>query len=69
MPILKDGKAYYPLEFGRMEKDGKVYYDRSARGQSYFYLAVSGTWRVSFLPAGSTGLLTADGKRFRVREE
>lgn len=69
MPILNDGKTYYPLEFGRMVKDGKVYYDRSAREKSYFYLAMSGTWRVGFIPAGSTGLLTAGGKKFRVREK
>lgn len=69
MPILNQGKEYYPLEFGRMIKNGKTYYDRSARGKSYFYLAMTGTWRVGFVPRLSTGLTTADGKRFRVREK
>ena len=65
MPILNQGKEYYPLEFGRMVKDGKVYYDRSARGKSYFYIDLR--WPAEgqrFIPAGSTGLITADGKNF-----
>jgi len=36
--IVKDGKEYYPLDFGKMVKDGKTYYDRSARQKNYFYL-------------------------------
>ena len=36
--IMKDGKVYYPLEFGYMTKSGKVYYDRSERKKPYFYL-------------------------------
>lgn len=69
MPILNDGKEYYPLEFGKMVKDGKVYYDRSARGKSYFYLDFRGSASVfeRFVPADSTGLLTADGSVFCVR--
>ena len=39
--ILHDGKEYYPLQFGRMVKDNKVYYDRSARQKSYVYLDLS----------------------------
>ena len=69
MPILNQGKEYYPLEFGRMIKNGKTYYDRSARGKSWFYVDLRGSWRVGFIPAGSTGLTTAGGKKFRVREK
>lgn len=36
--IVNDGKVYYPLDFGRMELDGKVYYDRAERRSNYFYL-------------------------------
>lgn len=36
--LLHNGNEYYPLQFGRMVKDNKVYYDRSARQKSYFYL-------------------------------
>ena len=36
--ILYNEKEYYPLDFGKMIKNGKVYYDRSNRKKSYFYL-------------------------------
>ena len=36
--ILHNGKEYYPLAWGHMERDEKVYYDRSAREKNYFYL-------------------------------
>ena len=65
--ILNDGKGYYPLQFGRMVKDGKVYYDRSARHKSWFYLDVRGFGPETFIPLGSTGLITADGKIFKTR--
>ena len=71
MPILNQGKEYYPLEFGRMVRDGKVYYDRSARHKSYFYLDLLGSGPGPtfdrFIPTGSTGLLTVDGKLFHVK--
>lgn len=71
MPILNQGKEYYPLEFGRMVRDGKVYYDRSARQKSYFYLDFRGSGPAPsfdrFIPSGASGLLTADGKVFRVK--
>lgn len=68
MPILNKGKEYYPLEFGRMVKDGKVYYDRSARGKSWFYLDLR--WPLEqgrFIPDGSSGLITADNNVFCVK--
>ena len=68
MPIYNQGKEYYPLEFGRMVKGGKVYYDRSARQKSYFYLDLR--WPIThdlFLPADASGLITADGKTFCVQ--
>ena len=36
--IVNDRKIYYPLDFGKMIKDGKVYYDRKMRMTNYFYL-------------------------------
>lgn len=67
--IENNGKEYYPLEFGRMVKDGKVYYDRSARQKSYFYLAFRASDGYdNFIPSGSTGLITADGYLFRSAE-
>ena len=36
--ILKNNKEYYPLEFGKLIKNGKTYYNRSSRQKSYFYL-------------------------------
>ena len=36
--ILNQNRKYYPLDFGKMIKDGKVYYDRERRKKSYFYL-------------------------------
>lgn len=36
--ILHENRLYYPLDFGKMIKDGKVYYDRMNRKKNYFYL-------------------------------
>ena len=68
--IENNGKEYYPLDFGKMVKDDKVYYDRSTRQKSYFYLAFFDTdgYR-NFIPSGSTGLITADGYVFRSAEQ
>ena len=68
MPILNQGKEYYPLEFGKLIKDGKTYYDRSNRGKSYFYIDLRGSWHERFIPDGSTGLITADGNIFKTVE-
>jgi hypothetical protein len=38
--IIKNGKEYYPLDFGKMIKDEKIYYDRSMRRKNYFYLVL-----------------------------
>lgn len=68
MPIYNQGKEYYPLDFGKMVKDGKVYYDRSARGKSYFYIDLR--WPPEygrFIPDGSSGLITADNNVFCVK--
>lgn len=53
--ILKNGKRYYPLSIGKIVKNGKVFYDRSGRKASYFYLELS------------TGNLT--GARGRIRNQ
>ena len=65
---LKDGdlKQYYGLTISKIYKDGKLYYDRAHRGKSWFYVDLRGFTRYSFVPSGSTGLLTADNKRFKV---
>lgn len=67
--IRNQGKEYYPLDFGRAERNGRVYYDRSARGKSWFYLDLRGTAAVwqRFVPAGAESLVTADGKQFCVQ--
>ena len=36
--IVHDKKIYYPLDFGKMLKDEKVYYDRKRRMTNFFYL-------------------------------
>ena len=36
--ILKEGKEYFPVDFGEMIRDGKTYYSRNARDRPYFYL-------------------------------
>ena len=36
--ITNQGKEYYPLDFGKMVRDGKTYYDRSERNKNWFYL-------------------------------
>lgn len=64
MPILNQGKEYYPLEFGRMIKNGKTYYDRSARGESWFYVDLRGSQHELFIPRDSTFLATAGGNVF-----
>lgn len=51
MPIKKNGKEYYPLDFGKMVKDNKTYYDREAREKSYFYLALLVTAQTQEAPA------------------
>ena len=68
MPIVNQGKEYYPLEFGRMIKNGKTYYDRSARGKSWFYVDLRGSWHEPFVPDGASCLITADGNIFRTVE-
>lgn len=68
MPILNNGKTYYPLEFGRMFKDGKTYYDRSARDKSWFYVDLRGSWHEPFIPDGASCLITADGNIFKTVE-
>lgn len=39
--IKKQGKEYYPLNFGKLVKNEKVYYDRAERKKNYFYLALN----------------------------
>lgn len=39
--ILYNGDEYYPLGIGKIVKNGDVYYDRSARQKSWFYLDLS----------------------------
>lgn len=36
--IINQEKEYYPLDFGKMIKDNKLYYDRNNRKKNYFYL-------------------------------
>lgn len=38
--IVKEGKEYFPVDFGEMIRDGKTYYSRSARDKPYFYLVL-----------------------------
>lgn len=39
--ILKNSKRYYPLSIGKIIKNGKVFYDRSERKASFFYLELT----------------------------
>lgn len=36
--LIKDGKEYYPVDYGTILKDGKTYYTRHSRDKPYFYL-------------------------------
>lgn len=38
--ITNQNKEYYPLNFGYMERDGKIYYDRAERKKNYIYIAL-----------------------------
>ena len=66
--LVKNGREYYPLDFGHMEKGGRVYYDRSARRANYFYLDFRSPRAGNmFIPVGADALLTADGMTFCVQ--
>ena len=39
--LLLNNEEYYPLEFGKMVYNNEVYYDRSERKKSWFYLDLS----------------------------
>lgn len=53
MPIMNNGKEYYPLDYGKMIKDGKTYYDRKKREKAYFYLALLGAVQAQETPTQS----------------
>ena len=36
--IVYQEKAYYPLDYATIVKDGKIYYERDDRQASWFYL-------------------------------
>lgn len=61
------GVAYevYPLELRRVQLGSRVIYDRDTRGKSWFILDLRDISE-DFIPRGSSGMMTADGKRFRV---
>lgn len=63
MSLVKNGLLVYPLQQSRVQRGGQVVYDRATRGKSWFILdlVVPGG---RFLPAGSSGLVTADNKDF-----
>ncbi len=63
----RGGVAYevYPLELRRIQLGGRVIYDRDTRGKSWFILDLADISQ-GFIPRESSGMTTADGKRFRV---
>lgn len=69
MSLIKKrgGVAYevYPLELRRIQLGSGLIYDRDTRGKSWFILDLRDISE-DFIPKGSSGLLTAGGKRFRV---
>ena len=69
MSLLRNGHEYYGLSTARVVKDGKTYYDRSARGKSWFYVDLRGSWHERFIPRDSTSLVTAGGNVFRSLEQ
>lgn len=59
-----DGQVYevFPMEVQRASLGENTVYDRETRGKSWIILDL---WtRNVFIPRGSTGLITADGKHF-----
>lgn len=62
--IIKDGKEVHPLRQSKIILDGNTYYEGNAKhNRSWFILdlALPGPM---FVPAGSSGLTTADGLIF-----
>lgn len=55
----------YPLELRRIQLGDRVIYDRDTRGKSWFILDLRDISQ-GFIPRESSGMTTADGKRFRV---
>lgn len=66
--IKQDGSDLYPLELVRIMKDGKIIYDRNARGKSYFFLRfIPEITHTNFTTVLGERLVCSDGKSFRVR--
>lgn len=62
--MTKDGKKVYPLRQSRITLGGNVVHDRSQpRYQRWFILDLALPGK-NFVPAGSAGLITADGLTF-----
>lgn len=59
-----DGQVYevYPMEVQRANLGGQTVFDRNTRNRSWLILDLWTSHR--FVPKDSTGLITADGKRF-----
>lgn len=61
MSLVKEGKLVYPLKQYRIQIGDQVVYNRDTRKKSWFILdlVIPGG---KFIPSGSTGFITADGK-------
>ena len=67
--MIKQGESdLYPLELVRIMKDGKIIYDRNARGKSYFYLRLMPeVTHTNFATVLSERFVCSDGKPLKVR--
>lgn len=63
---VKDGKAYgvFPLEIQKAQLGKETVYDRNTRGKSWIILDLALSGPIGFIPKESSGMQTADGKRF-----
>ena len=60
--IVKDGYEVYPLRTNQITKGDEVIWELPKRGKNWFILDLA-LGSVAFIPAGSTGFITADGLR------
>lgn len=62
--IIKDGKAAYPLRQSKINLGNNVIHDRSAPRRQWWFILDLALPGKKFVPAGSAGLVTADGLTF-----
>lgn len=62
--MIKDGKKVYPLRQNKITLGDNVIYDRAAPRHQWWFILDLALPGKTFIPAGSTGFITADGLAF-----